>query len=581
MGVVKNEYGVFQARVRVPERLQEAVAQVQGSPKPRVSWLKRSLHTKDLRDANIKAKPILIEFDRVLAKAEALAAERPLVTDLDEKRMQQIAAYHYACILEEDDEVRLDGYELDVVRNFPGMSSREMRKTVEGVDIALAGSQTALAKGDTSGVEFEVDDLLDIFRINLDKKSASYRKLAMAVLRERVRAFQALERRNNGEPVDTPVVPEPDTEAAPTGGGLRDAFAGWKKERKRPPNTVSEFENGIRRFIELHGDIPIVAIKRSHARAFREALQDMPRSRTGVLRGAALTALAKWGKEHPDAPKIASGTVNKLLGACQTVALWARDNGVIPEDMLWSDPFANMRLEVAEPEREPWSQKDLRTLFASPVYALSKRPEGGRGEAAYWLPLLALYSGARLNELAPLIASDVTPDEETGVVSIDIAADEERGKRIKTASSRRVVPIHPELKRLGFLELVEERRKADGELAPLFPLLTAGPRGGHGEAWSKWFGRYIRSIGVQNSALVFHSFRHNFKDALRNAGVSEDINDALTGHSGGGVGRRYGAKDMARRFGLTALAKAVAKVEYAGLDLSPLYLDSIDTKEGA
>ena len=66
--------------------------------------------------------------------------------------------------------------------------------------------------------------------------------------------------------------------------------------------------------------------------------------------------------------------------------------------------------------------------------------------------------------------------------------------------------------------------------------------------------------------------RHGFKDALRRAGVSEDLNDALTGHSGGGVGRSYGAKEMERRFGLRALSEAVAKVHYRGLDLSHVHV---------
>jgi hypothetical protein len=65
------------------------------------------------------------------------------------------------------------------------------------------------------------------------------------------------------------------------------------------------------------------------------------------------------------------------------------------------------------------------------------------------------------------------------------------------------------------------------------------------------------------------SFRHGFKDALRAARVSEDVNDALTGHAGGNsVARSYGAKDMVRRFGLLALEDAVSKVAYPGLDLS-------------
>src|SRR5258706_433804 len=101
----------------------------------------------------------------------------------------------------------------------------------------------------------------------------------------------------------------------------------------------------------------------------------------------------------------------------------------------------------------------------------------------------------------------------------------------------------------------KQRRLQEGDRAAIFPLLTQGPKGGYGEGWSKWFGRYIRRIGLHNKARVFHSFRHGFKDALRAAGVSEDLNDALTGHSGGGVGRRDRAEGMGGRFGLPLRAE--------------------------
>jgi integrase len=104
----------------------------------------------------------------------------------------------------------------------------------------------------------------------------------------------------------------------------------------------------------------------------------------------------------------------------------------------------------------------------------------------------------------------------------------------------------------------------------LFPLLTPGPKGGFGEAWSKWFGRFKRALGITNRASVFHSFRHGYKDALRRASVSEDVNDALTGHASASIGRSYGAKDMVRRFGMGTLADAVGKVAYPGLDLGDL-----------
>jgi len=133
------------------------------------------------------------------------------------------------------------------------------------------------------------------------------------------------------------------------------------------------------------------------------------------------------------------------------------------------------------------------------------------------------------------------------------------------------VPIHPELVRIGFLEFVEHVRRSGDQKARLFPKLQKGSKGGFGEAFSKWFGRYKRALGIDNEKSVFHSFRHGFKDALRAAGVNEDVNDALTGHSGGNtVARGYGSDDMVRRFGFLTLYAGVEKAQYLGLDLSHL-----------
>ena len=71
MGVIRSKDGVYYARRKVPKKLEEAAAEVVGAARPRLSWLKRSLRTKDQREANIRAKPILIEFDNIIARAEA------------------------------------------------------------------------------------------------------------------------------------------------------------------------------------------------------------------------------------------------------------------------------------------------------------------------------------------------------------------------------------------------------------------------------------------------------------------------------------------------------------------------------
>jgi hypothetical protein len=115
--------------------------------------------------------------------------------------------------------------------------------------------------------------------------------------------------------------------------------------------------------------------------------------------------------------------------------------------------------------RRSMSRPSANLFFGSPVYTKGAQPTDGRGEAAFWLPLLGLYTGARLNELAPLGAADVTTD---------LA----EGRRLKTVGSRRSVPVHTELLRIGFTDFVDHVRKRNGANGRLFPLLTGRLRRG-------------------------------------------------------------------------------------------------------
>ena len=76
-------------------------------------------------------------------------------------------------------------------------------------------------------------------------------------------------------------------------------------------------------------------------------------------------------------------------------------------------------------------------------------------------------------------------------------------------------------------------------------------------------------VGVKDTNKVFHSFRHGFQDALRQATPDEELRDALAGRSSGkSVSRRYGAKAMLERWGVKPLKAAIDKIKYPGLDLS-------------
>src|SRR5215510_677752 len=200
-----------------------------------------------------------------------------------------------------------------------GLSDREIYKRTDTLEFDLAITSPALARGDISVIREELDELLNVFQLNVDRKSQSYRKLGMAVLTAHVRALRDIERRNAGEPVETPpsayALPEPP--ASEQGGTLREAFEGWKKERERPEGTVHEYGRAVEMFIQLHGNLTLLEMRRSHARTYREALQLVPKVRRGALLKASLPELSEHGRAHPAVTKVSPGTVNKQLGAVQ------------------------------------------------------------------------------------------------------------------------------------------------------------------------------------------------------------------------------------------------------------------------
>jgi hypothetical protein len=451
MGLRKNEHGVFVVRIPVPRRLQGAIARVLDSGKERQAYLQKSTGTKDKTEAKRIAVDVLAGFRKTLDEAEALLAERPLRTSLSQAEIDRIAEFYYATVLAADEDFTTEGHQadedlvrsvarqltdagieydmpapLDAQRPPYGLTNRQVTKRDAELAWYLPIMRDALSRGDIGKVSEAMAELLDRFHLNVDRNSVAYRKLGLAVLRAEVRALEALERRSRGEPIDTPPIAhlEPNAERPPTEGKtLRDAFAGWKKQRERSSGTVTEWERAIELFIQLHRDLPVANITRDHARTFREALQDVPWPRPGELAKMTLPELIEWRRTHPNAPRLSSRSVNKQLGGVQAIVSWARENGMIPEP-LWVDPFSHMRVDEDDPEGGPFEPDELRALFASPIFTAGERPEGGQDDVAFWLPLLALFTGARRAELTMLKATDISKDETTGQSAVAIYAEE-------------------------------------------------------------------------------------------------------------------------------------------------------------
>lgn len=212
MGLIKNNHGVWHVRRKVPKALEAATARVMGAPKERVSWLKKTLGTKDDKRAKVLAKPVMMEFDRIIAQAEALEVEHPVRTELTEAEIKQISDYFYAYELRADEDLRVDGVGddplfVDIHRQLTeagvefespfkvekagsGLSDRMMNKIEGAASDVLPLAREALARGNVDFIRYELNELLQVFRINLDPNCLDYRKLAIAVIKAEVRALE-------------------------------------------------------------------------------------------------------------------------------------------------------------------------------------------------------------------------------------------------------------------------------------------------------------------------------------------------------------------------------------------------------
>jgi integrase len=151
----------------------------------------------------------------------------------------------------------------------------------------------------------------------------------------------------------------------------------------------------------------------------------------------------------------------------------------------------------------------------------------------YWLPLLSCLSGGRLNELAQLLTNDVRQHD--GVWVLHINGDGHPKKRVKTDSGNRMIPLHPKLIELGFLDYVELVKTFDADAFEfpglLFPYLTHSEKNGFGGASSTWFGRYLNRVELSDPLLVFHSLRKTFNQALINRQIHVEHRSRLLGHA--------------------------------------------------
>ena len=298
----------------------------------------------------------------------------------------------------------------------------------------------------------------------------------------------------------------------------------------------------------LDRDTPLTSLTSHDIRGYRDAVTHLRPNRGKV-------ASKEFAKRQTDNPAhwIDGKTATLIFEPTKAFFKWSKSE----QGYIERNPAEDVRISVPQKakgkrSRLPFTADQLQRLFSCPLFTgcLSADRRFAPGtvvvkDARYWIPILGFYTGARLGELVQLHFADV--DTSAAVPYIHINEDNagavgsDTAKHVKSHAGVRRVPLHPDLIALGFVEFVHQRRQAKKRVSKrLFHEVAFGRDGQASTVFSKWFGRLLDMVGLNDPALVFHSFRHNAEDAFRNAGQQQYVIDRIIGHSDGATSAAYG-----------------------------------------
>ena len=362
-------------------------------------------------------------------------------------------------------------------------------------------------------------------------------------------AREAPERRLNSKLTTKPTVTE--------------LFAKWCNFQNVAAKTAIDFETQIKRFCDLVGDLPVDQITSDNITYFRDEVEKLPVRMTHRQREMDTRTLILSLEGRDDIARLKPKTVkDKSLAAISAVLGFGVKERILMENVA-------QRISVRKPKEHEkgkkglfFSSDQLQMVLNSPVFSEGFRPLGGAADAAFWVPMISLFTGARLTEVCGLEIADIGREMEIDYFFIRHNAT----RRLKSDSSIRKIPIHSRLLEWGFLNYTESQRQA-GQNRIFQRIAAKGPS--ISSAWSAWWSRYLRKeIGIQDLRINFHSFRHTVRRELLDKEVRESVIDAIMGHSNGNVSERYGRDADGLSYSMHRLKPAIEALTYENVDFS-------------
>jgi integrase len=329
---------------------------------------------------------------------------------------------------------------------------------------------------------------------------------------------------------------------------------------------------------EIIGDgVPVDAIDYDACLRVRSILSRIPANRTKLYGTRPLDeAIERAAADNK--PLLSPVTQQQYLAGLRDALELAVKKRLIPVNPAEGLKPIKRDTVTAGEKRRPFTLEQIKLFFQSKFYLdCAKHPVPFAHDKSgwrFWLPLICLFMGMRPNEVAQMHLDDLKHTKQ-GTWYLDVVAtgDEDdsklvgSAKTLKTATSRRKVPLHPELIKIGFLQFVQSRKKAVSN-PRLFPALKPDKYGNHATyALKRFRDDYLPSAIKMQPRQSFYSFRHSWRDALRRIDAQPATLQTLGAWSQG----KLTSDDYGDKSDPDYQAKFMNEITFPELDLSSLY----------
>jgi integrase len=294
-----------------------------------------------------------------------------------------------------------------------------------------------------------------------------------------------------------------------------------EKDKDIGHKSVGPSKSRLTVFHEFMGNVHIGSLTPQNIQDYRKALRYYPADRKTVegMKFHDIVAMSKNKRlldaEGKPLETLITTTIDGYMQVLRNFLTFCKNQYAVNPTVVEAvnDKKKNVN-EGQSIQRRAFNSDELNAIFGSEYM----REGYYNCPYQYWIPLLAAFTGARLNELGQLTPNDIKQDKD-GTWYIDITDtpddDEEMidTKQLKNKESRRIVPVHSKLIELGFIEFAKSQKNiAASNLCNIQPAKADK----YGKAPGQWFNsNYLREyLEIADKAVVFHSFRHLFITTL-------------------------------------------------------------------